>query len=1490
MADLVVHLVTNGIVDFLSMDSAVQQMHRIGGRLASNILETSKIEPDKLLEAISDFYEMDYAPTSLLATVDPDVVQFWQLDTALRLGAIPLALNRHGLTLGVLEPLSHVELAEVKEEYGSKITQLLMFEFRFFEMCNRFLGVVLDQRYARWVSKYPIDGYEHLIDHDLVGEGTPLEDDLLSVQPTLGHKKEDDETRTSETARYTGELSSDPEWEDPFGSMTDADSSEELLFDQDSFANVFGADPDTNAEAPVAPHQDDHTPPSGLRALQLPARTTESGIRPVAAPTGSNATSTSGTYRFGGEDRHRGSAIPFPSPELARKLGLTDEYDSWSAIHSTLDRLSDEERSYSTKITTIDIRTFYQQAQYIEDFLYPTLSYFNPFFKRRFLMHFWQPYKTSGMLMQGVREHDVPFTRVEVPYDDNSAVNKMRISGNFLKGTPVDIGFLTLYSRIGIPKAQETIVMPIRIEGQISMILVLDQGPDAPLGSTLHPGEINLILQQLGQALTIFARSPKKERQPAPVEPDSLEQAQGTPFDLVPQELIDQAELPAASDSMLELAMDSMQLDPVDDEDLTAFGLADPDETHEPKELSKEALALIDHDTRHNDQRAVSIILADDERSDADIALDLIPHSSSDLIRLDAQSDRPDAERQPARDKKKPVPTITAKHERFIPVQPDEPTVGATPQQDRRITTESAPHILQDPIERELRDLVTSEQPQANDRITQDAPTDEESVEQEGDVLVEKAPLVAEHLFDHIQEDDAPNDNDPIVVIPDNQKAQDTPHPDPMALPPEHDIIPARKKPNQPSHASTAPSQRAPAATAQWNARDLARLLRLASTISPLPKPEDTPGTIQESQPENEQERDASTASSTDVSENTNDHKRGESAQSVDNAAAKTVTAHDPPLQNQDANADPNPTPNEAESDDDAHETLILSPKKLIIPDALRTPGRSWGRTPTAPSTQSAPQASDWSTSRSEQTEPEDSGDTLYFSPAQIEDEARQELDRKHSATQPLHTGPQFTKGSQSQFPPTQEQESKRGNGAPTVCVPSVEGTQQSRVPASTIVHASVLDAKTAETTAPEDPFSPDRRAGSTKPLTITPLDSQEDDAPLSLPRPEEIEDAIVEVEAENAAQIVDQLSQEVAEEIRRPKAKRVALPPPPPPADVPPVIQPPSSHSSVADRDDDKREDPRNNAPDTDTSKDVQRAHTPVQVHHDTTETTPEPADPQRPEWFVQLTSQDEIIHKHALTQLLQAGQQALPDIRTVFPGPVTIERTNQEESFTPIGKHGPLLMLIDARLYDFVPQLWEIVENGHSDARYYALRHLALIRTIFMQHALLTQCALDADPQVRKLALEMIDSFRQRPEFNASIQELQRRLGDQDANIQVRAIEALTTLHHEASIPQMIDMLDVQNQEVKQAVHDGLMHLTCIDVGQDKDAWTQWYALHGNEEPGEWLVDAMDAIDPMRRALAQRALTNIRELIVNYHPDMNSTGLRRARMTVERYFGLRR
>src|SRR5690625_1250905 len=580
MADLITHLVTHDIVGFLAMDTAVQHMRRVGGRLSSSILETADIEPRVLLEAISAFYGLDYATDELLLSFDPDVPQFWRHVNALRLGAIPLALDASGLTLGVLEPLSQFHLEEVKEEYGSNIRQLLLLEFRFFELCNRFFDVVLEQRYAIWASKFPLQDNKSekasTSEHEVLlvdeGDGEALFDatdltDLSTLDAQAGREQTTESTdtvddHTLETESTDAEDNDDvpPFPEDATHILTGSREASELLGHAADFEAAFAPSDDAlflidPADTDASDTQDiptlrEHTPahptpptPEDLtledatearrgKEPSMPSiriRSNESkprirvgrhtptkidttdaqehgedsgllrGREPFPSP--NQATMVSGAFRIGYPVQRNTQDPLVAKASIARKLRLVDAAGSWAQTDAIMNTLSEQESSHSRTITSVDIRAIYKKAKRVEELLYPTLTYFGAFFERRFFMHFWQPHRSTGLLMQGVRGQTTTFTRIEVPYDESSGVHKMRKTGNYLQGSPIDIGFLTLYTRLGIPTAQEAIAMPIYVDNEVVMMLLMDNGPDRPLEDTLVASEIALILQQLGREL-----------------------------------------------------------------------------------------------------------------------------------------------------------------------------------------------------------------------------------------------------------------------------------------------------------------------------------------------------------------------------------------------------------------------------------------------------------------------------------------------------------------------------------------------------------------------------------------------------------------------------------------------------------------------------------------------------------------------------------------------------------------------------------------------------------------------------------------------------------------------------------------------------------------------------------------------------------------------------------------------------------------------------
>lgn len=262
--------------------------------------------------------------------------------------------------------------------------------------------------------------------------------------------------------------------------------------------------------------------------------------------------------------------------------------------------------------------------------------------------------------------------------------------------------------------------------------------------------------------------------------------------------------------------------------------------------------------------------------------------------------------------------------------------------------------------------------------------------------------------------------------------------------------------------------------------------------------------------------------------------------------------------------------------------------------------------------------------------------------------------------------------------------------------------------------------------------------------------------------------------------------------------------------------------------------------------------------------------------------------VREDALSELMERDESELPRIVATFPGPLLMDRRIPEQEARPVHEHGPMLALIDARLEDFSPQLWDCLERKSADARYYALRLMSYLRQLDLGYPLL-ESLFDEDAQVRALALNLIDTHRVDEGFVMALQTLHGRLGHSDPHTQEAAVFALTRLRDTTAIGAFIQLLTSPHAQVRQGARDGLMRLTFMDCGESVEDWQTWHALHRNELPLTWLVEAMTAHEPLRRELAARALQQTQGLTVNYHPDMSIRALRSARLTAERFFGLR-
>lgn len=1773
MADLIAYLVSKGVVGFLAMDTAVQHMRRVGGRLTSSILDTTDTPPDQLLQAAAECFGMGYASDALLASIDPDVPQFWHHDNALRLGAMPISVDSSGLVLGVLEPLSHAQLDEIKEEYGNSITQLLMLEFRFFELCHRFFGVVLDHRYAIWASKYPLDDVEPLAQEDApIDESSPffvrenfdqsapekadqrnenaptdpsqlfgatsgtaaprarvfeggsglteetepepsLQDDAESASALFGEAKsapssdelqrqrdattgtsavitdqalahrrttgsvehisiDSPRTQTVETQRgsgadgqNTGEVSfldhvpgpvvdpaiaeallgteesfhaafdfgGDVGWR-PTGNFTRS-AAERKSLDREALARIptdvaepHNEDSDDNAgsrprpltTAPQLPLESDASPSpefseedsaapylqSGgltrhdsldpvihnarrhsigmepVRAADLLEALPSVGREPIAATPSSDGTSASGLHplmaRPSQDDEakrlsvHSDSSIrdaTGASLDLARRLGLIDAQGSWTFARRELDALSEQESSISTAIDAVDIRGIFQSARSINELLYSTLKYFGAFFERRFFMHFWHPRRSSGLLMQGVRDNTTAFSNVEVPYDESATVYKMRQTSNYLQGSPIEIGFQTLYSRLGIEKANETIVMPITVENDVVMILLMDNGPNRDVGDALRPGEIALILQQLSQALTMLAARGEASKQKhthraTPLEgtaalPDEehglapaalnlpsprLVSRSWSPEELVGSDLLDDTSIPANPSTRLEAAMDSMELQTVDADETDhprldsveyLFKRGDGSTTQQnpsfadtenvesgsfelpirpDEELSASVKALLDQDTQRSDKRAVGIIISDDERSADDLANDLFPPTHSELMRLQAQQQDANVAETPidraqsaplADDDTTPQPpaddpfAINASEEPPAKTGSEAPlseaaqrraAISASKKKSQWKARDLARLLNVGSVEIHVADFLRSGKLRAPDEITGDVTND----------LPDEASFEPTTHVTH-EESSTPD----AVASPDaaiHQGAIETP-----SEPPASDDAPAAHASSLPEFSESSDTEVSVPGMDALDDRtpDFEGAADNAEAFDTTGDKADN-GVADDSGSSNERSADTPTSTPTDgalpedstlranlSSKASDDEVTGfTEAFALDmagfsdhNAGNETFT---PSIQ---LEAAPSPTgalgdatPARPESDHNEHADAFREISTPFVSGSMKSDAEDFpaqeATDPEVIAQRAAQLAAILEQRRRPQTVADTSGAQLvptetvdpFITDSQLVDsfgsdedaDARDTLKAKRTKADTAHQGfpltqvtekratRRITSGSPiARARATHKEQESDSSGVRAlrheVVISSEHNPRFHSKASSPSVILSAEEAVEAETLM----FAPQHLSSGSisPPLAEMPppppqVPAQREEDVLSSLMPDNLDDVLEEVNA--AIPDVQSVVEQAAESLVSEEALADTSPPP---------------VATLMTLDD--------------LTEAQRRAHTkPLDAIHPTLEV---------------LLYGDRSASDEALALLRAVPAHELPSIVADFPGPLLLNRRDVEEEHAPLNEHGPLLALADARLHDYLPQIWSCLERRSSDARYYALRFLALIRDLEWRYVLL-EAVFDEDVQVQRLALRLLETQRNGPDFLMALETLRARTKAPVASQREVAMMALTQLRDNDGLDALIERLSDEEPQVRQRAREGLMRLTFIDCGDQPEAWQTWQRLHGRALPEQWLVDAMAAIEPLRRELAARALEKVPGLVLNYHPEMSNQALLRAKMTAERFFGLRR
>ena len=1521
MSDLVSYLVSRGSISFLAMDAAVRRWRKEGGRLATSVLETTDITPDGILEALCGYTGLPPARDAMLAHVDPDLAEMFNADRALRIGAMPLSLDHRGLVLGVLTRLTPIALEELAEEFSSKIEQRIILEFRFFELLNRFYGHPIEGRFLMLSSRFPL----------AETDDDEFADDFFKNPTPAGERRRRPEIHELHTPAkpltpidaLVADLNADdspirvdsPEFnllknaqrkvarihESRLRRKLAENNDDEIkdLFQDDSFDAAFSLGADTNHSRRSQPLRTIRPISERIRPLSAPANHTDAqepdqlpAIEPIVqlnanAPIAKRRIKSIGmepimpgalhnqksraidplhsfwenderkdatnpidavdedhvrrdtTAEQAVQDAHIPDVFPPPIPSvidassddsIARHLGFwgqdsADHVDPNAFVSSTLGQ----------DWSAAQLSAFFAGPRTRDELLNATFGYTERFFKRRFFLRVSNDNKTYVVAMQGAEPTSVDIAKVAIPYTDDSTIAKIRAEMTYFAGPPQDVGLSTLYTRLHIERPQEMVVFPIRISDRAVMLLAADSGPNTFVDRS-RIDDIFYMLSQLGLALQRLITSNLRARQFV------NNQREREPTGLTPTLHADKQR---ENTSPVESTRPDTSTAPVDN------SIDERERTGENRPLSNGETPSESPNTTQNTSAEPQALVA------PEINPEILRDSKAthDENTDDNAATNNDATKEPKPSTKPQNSPEDDEYIRSLLDYDDEKSTIAVPaaiaqalatvsnratKDDDLNTNESEPLQIRgrgraahrtksnwgaDAIN-SLLDLNTTTTSSDAAQPTAQPTASALGAKPETPADNERqASRLAQAAFGDEPEDNAPAEEPPTS---DDTNAEETNVEETGAGETDAGETDA-------GETSAGETNAGETNVEETNVEETGAGDSNAGGLFSSPEFDELFGVVDDIE--------KSFSGVLDVTRARHAQSNDDSNAADENANPNETTGDSAPENNSDENSplfahgtteDIDPLTDIISLDDDW--SLSDSQLALLVP-------------PPPPSSDSDEQQ--------RQVTAKIASDAAPQQPSEEPNEDDVANDNSKSDAPAHHTERLYTR---AVVVPTRDPSQSSESGA------DAQPEHDSTEPETATTPTQTLRTKTIASPPPATPKTP-------------PLTSAERTAQLRRalpPRPASLRDALsAPNETGSTSTLPPPPPATQSDEIRL-GARHAGGPPPPPPATQSEEIR------LDAFRTDDGPPPPPP-ATVTETSTLVQLADIPENQRRAATRVTQTVS-----ESIANSVFGEEEFSDAQIEHVLNLPASELPSIVSSFPGVLLLNRHLPEQDARPVREHSQLLSLVDARLHDWLPDVWACLERRDANARYYALRLLALVRGLELRYPLI-EALFDEDRQVQRLALALVESQRTHLDFHTVLDAVRSTLTSEDPGRREAAIIAVERLRDTESIPRLLDLLADPTPEVSDQARDALMRLTFVDFGFDGKRWREWQALHGRELPLQWLVDAMTALEPLRRELAARALAQMPNLAVNYHPDMSEKALRRARLAAERHFGLR-
>ncbi len=237
---------------------------------------------------------------------------------------------------------------------------------------------------------------------------------------------------------------------------------------------------------------------------------------------------------------------------------------------------------------------------------------------------------------------------------------------------------------------------------------------------------------------------------------------------------------------------------------------------------------------------------------------------------------------------------------------------------------------------------------------------------------------------------------------------------------------------------------------------------------------------------------------------------------------------------------------------------------------------------------------------------------------------------------------------------------------------------------------------------------------------------------------------------------------------------------------------------------------------------------------------------------------------------ELLRLGQEAMPSIMKVFPGPITITRATLDDTWPRATECGPVLRLIAGQRRVALPFVLARTTDANTESRFWATYLLTELAYAEATPAVVARL-FDDSKRVRRAA-RLVAHVLAGTSGAALAAELDRIVRDAGTTVARRVVtlDALGEMRDPLVVPILIKALSDGDEDVAFAARRALIVVSRQDFGTDGRKWVGWWNGAAARHRIEWLIDALGhEVAALRRAAGQE-LKALTEEYFGYYDDL--------------------